>query len=387
MKFLSQLFVARGTDWTSSAFKDARLKLITLYLVIIAVVIGLFAYLVVLQVQEKASSQKIPSNSQIVLNATEAQAKALRLKPNTTIESTEYILENNTLLYVIGFSDGEDINVDLLSGEVRPAQDIKGSASFFELFTREISETIWWIGIIVFLLASGGSIVVASMTLRPIAESVRKQKQFVSDASHELRNPLASLQTTLESYLRSTDKSKALSESVAEDLLEEVKRLIVTSESLLELEKHEKKIRSTRLCVVSQNLERVTQRLKVDLDAKNIVLVNTVSNTSLLVDSDDLDTILYNLLHNAIKFSGKNSEIKVDWNGKVLTVSDSGQGIEAKHIPHIFERFYKADQARSFATNSNGLGLALVQEIVFSYGGGIAVESVVDKGTTFTVTL
>lgn len=387
MKFLSQLFEARGTDWTSSAFKDARLKLITLYLVIIAVVIGLFAYLVVLQVQEKASSQKIPSNSQIVLNATEAQAKALRLKPNTTIESTEYVLENNTLLYVIGFNDGEDINVDLLSGKAQLVQDIKGGESFFELFTREISETIWWIGIIVFLLASGGSIVVASMTLRPIAESVRKQKQFVSDASHELRNPLASLQTTLESYLRSTDKSKALSESIAEDLLEEVERLIVTSESLLELEKREKHIRNVKPCMVSQNLESIEKRLKVELDAKNIVLVNTVLNKPLLIDSDDLDTILYNLLHNAIKFSSKNSEIKVDWNGKVLTVSDSGQGIEAKHIPHIFERFYKADQARSFNTNSNGLGLALVHEIVSSYGGSIAVESTVGTGSTFTVTL
>ena len=73
MKFLSQLFEAQGTDWTSNAFKGARLKLIALYLLIIAIVIALFAYLVVLQVQEKALSQKIPSNSQIVLNATEAQ--------------------------------------------------------------------------------------------------------------------------------------------------------------------------------------------------------------------------------------------------------------------------------------------------------------------------
>lgn len=387
MKFLSQLFEARGTDWTSSAFKSARLKLVALYLLIIAIIIASFAYLVVLQIQEKISSQRIPSNSQIVLNAAEAKAKATKLKPTETIEDTEYVLDENTLLYKIGFSDGEDVEVDLLTGEAQLGQDVGGGESFFELFTDEVDETIWWIGIVVFLLASGGSIYVANMTLKPIAESVRKQKQFVSDASHELRNPLASLHTTLESYIRSSHKSKILSESVAEDLLEEVKRLIVTSESLLELEKREKQMRNIASCVVSQNLERAVQRLKVDLDAKYIKLVNTVSNAPLLIDSSDLDTILYNLLHNAIKFSDENSEIKVGWNGKELTVSDTGQGIEAKHIPHIFERFYKADDARSFTTNSNGLGLALVHEIVSSYSGSIAVKSVVGKGATFTVTL
>jgi signal transduction histidine kinase len=385
MKFLSQLFEARGTDWTSSAFKSARLKLVALYLLIIAVIIVSFAYLVVLQVQEKASSQRIPSNSQIVLNAAEARAKAMTLRPQKTIDSTEYVLEENTLHYVIGFADGEDVEVDLLTGDAQLDQDESGNESFFELFTDEVDETIWWIGIVVFLLASGGSIYVANMTLRPIAESVRKQKQFVSDASHELRNPLASLKTTLESYIRSSDKSKILSESIAEDLLEEVERLIVTSESLLELEKHEKQIKNIKQCILSQNLESVTQRLKVDLDEKNITVANDIAKTPLSVDSADLDTILYNLIHNAIKFSHENSEIKVTWNGKDLTVSDTGRGIEIKHIPHIFERFYKVDQARSFTTNSNGLGLALVHEILTSYGGTISVQSIVGKGTTFTV--
>ncbi len=387
MKFLSQLFEARGTDWTSNAFKKARLKLVALYLFILAIVIALFAYLVVLQVQEKISSEKIPANSQIVLNATEAQNEAIVLKPNETIEETQYILEENTLHYVIGFSDGEDVEVDLLTGEAQLDQDIEGGESFFELFTDEVDETIWWIGIIVFLLASTGSIYIANVTLRPIAESVRKQKQFVSDASHELRNPLASLQTTLESYIRSADKSKVLSDSVTEDLLEEVQRLIVTSESLLELEKYEKQVRNIESCIVSHNLERVIQRLRVDVDAKNIRLVNTVSTAPLTIDSSDLDTILYNLLHNAIKFSSEHSDIKVDWNGLELTVSDTGKGIESKHIPHIFERFYKADQARLFTTNSNGLGLALVHEIIAFYGGSITVQSTLGKGTTFTVRL
>ena len=387
MKFLSQLFEARGTDWTSRAFKRARRKLVLLYLMIIAIVIVLFASLVVLQVSEKAASQKIPANSQIVLSASEAQALATSLKPTETIEDTEYVLEEKTLHYIVGFSDGEDVEVDLLTGKAQLGQDGIGGESFFELFTDEVNETIWWIGIIVFLLASTLSAYIASLTLRPIAESVEKQKRFVSDASHELRNPLASLQTTLESYIRSVDKSRSLSESIAEDLLEEVKRLITTSESLLALEKYEKQVKQIKPCIVGTSLTHVVQRLGSDLQAKNSTVVHDISSAPLYMDANDLDTILYNLLHNAIKFSDKNSEIKVGWNGTKLTVTDEGQGIDSKHLPHIFERFYKVDHVRSFDTNSNGLGLALVQDIIASYGGMATVESRLGFGTTFTVTL
>ena len=388
MQFLSQLFEARGTDWTSKAFNRARRKLVLLYVVIIALVIVLFASLVVLQVSEKAASQKIPSNSQIVLGASEAQTLAMRLKPQVAIENTEYVLEENTLHYIVGFIDGEDVEVDLLTGKAQLGQDGLGGENFFEMFTDDVNEIIWWIGIIVFLLAATLSAYIASLTLRPIAQSVKMQKQFVSDASHELRNPLASLQTTLESYIRSADKSHHLSESIAEDLLEEVRRLIVTSESLLALEKYEKRIKMVEPCDVSESVSRIIARLGGDLKVKNSTVVGDLAAQPLLIDTTDLDTIVYNLLHNAIKFSPNNSEIKVSWNGTALTfISDTGQGIDTKHLPHIFGRFYKADQARSFSTNSNGLGLALVQEIVSSYGGVIAVDSTLNVGTTFTVTL
>ena len=387
MKFLSQLFEARGTDWTSNAFRRARRKLVLLYLVIIAIVIVLFASLVVLQVSEKAASQKIPANSKIVLSASEAQSLAMSLKPQEIIEDTEYVLEEKTLHYIVGFSDGEDVEVDLLTGKAQLGQDGVGGESFFELFTDEVNETIWWIGIIVFLLASTTSAYIASLTLSPIAESVDKQKRFVSDASHELRNPLASLQTTLESYIRSSDKSRSLSESIAEDLLEEVKRLIATSESLLALEKHEKQVKQVKPCNVGDSIAQVIQRLGGDLRSKNINVVHNISPLPLLIDVNDLDTILYNLLHNAVKFSNKNSEIKVGWNGTQLTITDDGRGIDSKHLQHIFERFYKVDLARSFNTSSNGIGLALVQEITTSYGGTITVDSRLGAGTTFTVTL
>ncbi len=387
MKFLSQLFEDRATNWTSKSFSQARLKLVGLYLCIIAAVILLFAYLVVLQVTDNINQSKLPPDSQIVLTAQDAQSEAAELKPEHAIVSTEYSLEDNTLLYTVTFDDSTDVEVDLLTGTARTEEQIDESTTvgLFELVTDEIDEVIWWLGLLVFSIASLGSIFVAQATLRPIAQSVRRQKQFVSDAAHELRNPLASLQTTLESYIRDEDRSLVFNQSVAEDLLTEVKRLIRTSESLLQFEHQEKRVKQVIPCDVLQSVEATKVRLHTALQAKNTHFKLTIAQTPLLIDPFDLETILYNLIHNAVKFSHTNPTIEVTWNGSELTITDNGIGIDAKHLPYIFERFYKGDTSRSFTSLSNGLGLALVHDIVTSYQGTISVVSELNKGTTFTI--
>ena len=387
MKFLSQLFEARGTGWTSSSFRRARFKLIALYLLIIASVIGLFAYLIVLQVREKINEQTLPPDSQIVMTAKDALRQATLLKPEQLVEETMYSVEDNMLLYKVVFDDNQEVEVDVLTGDVYLDEqtDELEQSTVFELLTDEIDEIIWWLGALVFLLASGGSIVVAHMTLRPISESVRRQKQFVSDAAHELRNPLASLHTTLESYIREKEKSPELSEQIAEDMLGEVKRLIATSEALLAFEKQETQKKNLISTSVQMAVNETAHRLEELLKAKNLTIISEIADTPIVVDKNDLSTVLYNLLHNAIKFSNPDTTINVKWNGIELLVTDQGKGIEASHLPFIFERFYKAEHARGFEEQSSGLGLALVREVVESYGNTIYVESSVGMGTTFTL--
>lgn len=387
MKFLSQLFEARGTDSTSSAFKQARRKLIAIYLLIIAVVILLFSVLVVLQVNQRELANQFSPHTEITLNTSEAQLAASLDKPNAKITSTEYELTDGVLIYEVYFDDGDSVFVNVASGKILPNLEKVEVDSLFNKLTDDTYEIVSWLGLIVFLLASVGSIVVANITLKPIAVSVQKQKRFVSDAAHELRNPLAALQITLESYVRSDDKSLSLNESVAEDLLSEVKRLIATSESLLAFEQTEMSKKNPTSCLVKKSLDEVTGRLETLLEVKNIVIEKDISDVPIRISAQDLDTILYNLLHNAIKFSHQNSTIIVVWDGSGLTVSDTGVGIEAQDLPYIFERFYKVDKARSFTTNSSGLGLALVAEIVRSYGGTVDVQSVIGKGTKFIMRL
>jgi signal transduction histidine kinase len=385
MKFLSQLFAVQDTDSTSRAFSKAWIKLVFLYLVIIAVVIGVFASLVVLQVNEKIDSQQLRPNSQIVLNANEALEIAQGLKQNNVIKNTIYSLEDNTLLFKVTFDDGEDVEVDLLTGRAQIGDERERNASLFELLTDNIAKVIWWIGGGVFLLASIGSLLVVRFTLQPISISTKKQKRFVSDAAHELRNPLASLQMTLESFFRTPQKTQELTHTVAEDMLHEVKRLVGTSESLLKLEEVEKRTKNILPINLSNVLNDVIKRLGSDLSAKEIKVTEKISSIPIVIDQNDIATVLYNLLHNAIKFSKPKSEIAVTWDGRLLQITDSGIGIDKKHLPHIFERFYKADPSRHFESNSNGLGLALVSDVVNSYGATITVASKVSKGTTFTI--
>ena len=387
MKFRSQLSAVLGTDSTSNTFGKARRKLVLLYLGIIATVIGLFAFLVVLQVSDKLNEQKLPPQSQIVLNATEAQQKASALKPGRVIVDTVYALEQNTLLYKVIFDDGEDVEVDVLTGKASLGEqpNTDNDPFLLMLLTDDISEIIWLLGLFIFILASLGSIAIANMTLRPIAESVKSQKRFISDAAHELRNPLASLHTTLESYIRSNDNSKTLRRSIATDLLTEVKRLITTSEALLQFENQERRPKIIVPCPVSDHLAIVVARLEPQLTAKQQTITPIMSEVMLPIDTQDLETILYNLLHNASKFSPAHATIKISWDGKKLRVEDTGIGIAPQHIPHLFERFYKVDQARTFLSDSNGLGLALVHDIATMYGATVVVTSRVGVGTTFTL--
>ena len=384
MKFLSQLFEARGTDLTSKAFVTARRKLIAIYLLIIAMVILLFSGLVVMQVDQRDADKQLPPQSEIRLNTKEALAYAQAEKPNSKIVDTEYETKDGKLLYEVYFDDDDSVYIDVISGTVVQKNNDE-SDTLYHLLTDDIYEIVLWLGLIVFLIAAAGSVLVANATLKPIAVSAQKQKRFVSDAAHELRNPLAALQTTLESYIRS-DSKKQFNETIAQELQAEVKRLISTSESLLSFEKVECN-KQTADCSVAENLEQVMKRLGSQFEAKNIVLKKELAAQTLAINPNDLQTVLYNLLHNAVKFSGQGSHVTVKWNGKALSVADTGKGIDPKHLPHIFERFYKADQARTLDTeHSDGLGLALVSELITSYGWEIGVKSELDKGTTFTIT-
>ena len=359
-------------------FIKARLHLVLLYLLIIGSVIALFSLLIIYQANDSFSDPAVQTDELLLLNADEATGIAQKLYPDEDIEETEYEIENGTLYYTVTFEDENEVKVNLFTGEPYVPEQ---NGSLLEMVTDDFDEMVGWIALLVFIFAATLCVHVANRTLDPIANNIRKQKQFISGAAHELRNPLAALHSRIESVLRSPQKE--LKEEVLGDLLSETKHLITVSEDLLALERGEHKTPVLKAQSLQEIAGVVIKRLKHFGDTKNISLETDIDAETLYADRDDIEALFYNLVHNAIKFTPEHGKVNIAWANKTLTVIDTGIGIPKDAIPHVFDRFYKGDMSRK--SMGSGLGLSLVKEIVDRYKATITVESVGGHGTTVTV--
>lgn len=138
---------------------------------------------------------------------------------------------------------------------------------------------------------------------------------------------------------------------------------------------------------LDRQLQSVALTLEPQWSAKNITLESDLKKTTINGDQELLSQVWVNLLHNAIKFTPDGGVIKITADGELVTISDTGWGMGKEDLPHIFERFYKADKARDRSLGGNGLGLALVKKILHLHGFSIAVESEKNTGTRFTIRL
>ena len=219
------------------------------------------------------------------------------------------------------------------------------------------------------------------------------RRDFVGNVSHELRTPLASLKAVIE-----TLQAGALEDqSVARDFLSradaEVDRLVQMVEELLELSRIESgEVPLAREPVdIEAVLTRAVQRLSPQAKRQDLGLTLEVvpDLPPVIGDSERLERVAINLIHNAIKFTPAGGAVRVAAtlnNGTVtVTVSDTGIAIAPEDLPRIFERFYKGDKTR--AGSGTGLGLAIVKHIVEAHGGSVSVESKLGVGSTFTFSL
>jgi heavy metal sensor kinase len=228
------------------------------------------------------------------------------------------------------------------------------------------------------------------LMLARLDDAFQRERRFTADASHELRTPLVAIQTILSSTL-ARRRTPAEYEQVLADLGEETDRLRTLVEGLLHLA-HRDAARPMAKDIVnlSNLLLDVTDSLRPLAEDKGLELTaNVPDNLSLTDDSDALIRLFVNLLDNAIKYT-KQGQISLvadpRANGLVqVTIADTGGGIAAAHLRHIFDRFYRVDQSR--ATSGAGLGLAIALSVAQAHGGTIGVESEIGKGSVFTVQL
>lgn len=223
----------------------------------------------------------------------------------------------------------------------------------------------------------------------------KMRRDFVANVSHELRTPLSAINGYAETLLDGAIEDKTVAKDFVSIIFNHSKRLANLVSDLLDLSKLESAETMPELLPVDLVciIQKVLQFNKKLLDEKEITLKWKIPSKlpMVLANESNLEQVLTNLIDNAIKYTAPSGEISV----KILLskgfaqidVSDTGIGIEAKHISRVFERFYRVDKARSRDLGGTGLGLAIVKHIIQNHGGEAWVNSIPGKGSTFSVTL
>lgn len=242
--------------------------------------------------------------------------------------------------------------------------------------------------------AGSGEIEQLVGSINLLADSLGKQenlrRQLTADVAHELRTPLATLQTHMEAM---TEGIWQPTPERLQSCHEEIVRLTGLVKDLESLANAESGLTSLNKTTVSlaQLVSQVIKSFELKVKEQALTVTLHGSCPDILADGDRLTQVIVNLLFNAIKYTPEGGEIDITLSEGERTVTmavkDSGCGIDEKDLPLIFERFYRADKSRSRLTGGSGIGLSIVKSIITAHGGTVAAESKLGKGSQFTVTL
>lgn len=227
-----------------------------------------------------------------------------------------------------------------------------------------------------------------------IQKVVDGQRRFVADAAHEIQTPLTALKGNLEVAFRKNRKANEYRDILISNL-GAVERLINLCRSLITLARlaGQEPFTSVQQTVPLQPLlqELIDELMALAQDRGITLTLDVEPSLAVSANKEQLQRVFINLLDNALRHTSPGGVVAVhlrsDSDSTIIEVSDTGEGIDADHLPHIFERFYRVDSARSRESGGVGLGLAIVKEIVEAHDGKITVSSDPGKGTTFTIRL
>jgi two-component system phosphate regulon sensor histidine kinase PhoR len=221
------------------------------------------------------------------------------------------------------------------------------------------------------------------------------RREFVANVSHELRTPLSLIKGFAETLLHGAKDDPEVAERFLRTIEKHADRLTYLIEDLLTLSRLESGqiVMNTQSVGLLATVNQVLADLEPRVREKEVTVINEVeAGLSVRADADRLQQVLFNLVDNAVKYGKHAGQVRLGARraegGRVeVRVSDDGPGIPPAALHRIFERFYRADKARSREQGGTGLGLAIVKHIVQFHGGTVWAESAPDQGTTFFFTL
>lgn len=238
------------------------------------------------------------------------------------------------------------------------------------------------------IIIGSGAWWLAGLAMRPIEKSYQQLQKFTADAAHELRTPITSLQTIVE--------TNSINQETQKSLDRQIKRLATLTQDLLLLSRLESGLQQLKWQKICLNdlVTDVEEELTPMARNTQVLLSSDIPDKSYLYvqgNESQIYRMLLNLVSNGIKYTPVGGEVAItlktnDHQG-IITVTDTGIGIPVADIPHIFDRFYRVNTDRSRNTGGSGLGLAISLAIVQTHKGKLEVQSSVNHGSTFTVFL
>jgi len=250
------------------------------------------------------------------------------------------------------------------------------------------------IGSVALLGAGLGGLFLANRALAPARLAWSNQQRFIADAAHELRTPLTLLRADAEVLLRGRERLVAEDAALLEDIVAETSHMARLATNLLTLARLDNRFSHQEHEVVSlaELAQEAARRVQSFAEQRGItVQVENTNDPYVIGDPMLLEQAVLGLLDNAIKYNRQGGRISVRTavqDGQaLLEVRDTGIGIAAEHLPHLGERFYRVDKARSREAGGTGLGLSIARGIAVAHGGRLALASVPGQGTTVTLTL
>jgi len=231
-------------------------------------------------------------------------------------------------------------------------------------------------------------------TINNLAETLEKQevlrKRLTADVAHELRTPLATLQSHIEAMIDGiwkpdTERLKSCHEEIMR-----IKRMVGDLEKLAKYESENLVLNKTNFDV-SELIQHIIQNFEMDFINNGLDIKFYGEEETIFADKDKISQVIVNLLSNALKYTPEGGKVEVKVKGAEditeISVKDTGNGIPADDLPYIFERFYRADKSRNRLTGGAGIGLTITKAIVEAHKGKIQVQSKVNEGTEFIISL
>lgn len=229
-------------------------------------------------------------------------------------------------------------------------------------------------------------------TINSLADVLESQEnlrnRLTSDIAHELRTPITIVKTHLEAMI---DGVWDITKERLESCNMELKRITSIVEDLEKLAE----IENIKLNKVDFNIDElilsISKSFEIELTNKNISLKENLNSKTIFADKDRIGQVIVNILSNAIKYTSENGKIeistKIIGNNTILIIKDNGIGISEEDLPHIFDRFYRADKSRNRNTGGSGIGLSIVKSIIEAHNAKVIVNSEINKGSEFIITI